>query len=473
MHFRNLLTGLILNVLVFNGQNLSGQSLTLSNEINMVSDNNYDLIGYFNNKITLLEDNGRNITLHEFDDNLKSLNAPVIGHNNKKSRLIGYVPQDTMLTLYYRYAEEGKYFISLTNYNPGLEVIDGMILQEYDKNQHRVLPINVSQDKSYHLIMIDEGSGRNTRYMMYDALTNKIAWNYSDPGIEANLYEEDRISKTVSNKGVYFALYVNGHNRFKNNYTLLRVDQNGYKRIELILNQTPLSDIYVDYDEDQDRLSLLGIYLDDANLIQEGLLLIDVDPGLSTSGEMKKIPFTRQTVTDYFGQNQRQKMGIVDLELNEVQKRRDGGYLIICEQKKEVNRVNNTGRSAFLPVSTSTDYYIEDIVLTSLDRQGSLEWQKVLQKKQYSYDDDASYSSYFIHANPSHLRLLYNDEIKSENTISEYIVNPMGNVERRVMFNTAGSDLHVQIRNSNQISANATILPSIRKGKLRLLKVTY
>ena len=166
MHFRNLLTGLILNVLVFNGQNLSGQSLTLSNEINMVSDNNYDLIGYFNNKITLLEDDGRSITLHEFDDNLKSLNAPVIGNNNKKSRLIGYVPQDTMLTLYYRYTEEGKYLLSLVNYNAGLQDIDGMVLQEYDKNQHRVLPINVSEDKSYHLIMFDEGSARTTRYMM-------------------------------------------------------------------------------------------------------------------------------------------------------------------------------------------------------------------------------------------------------------------------------------------------------------------
>ncbi|MBK9397657.1 MAG: hypothetical protein IPN55_10655 [Saprospiraceae bacterium] len=126
-----------------------------------------------------------------------------------------------------------------------------------------------------------------------------------------------------------------------------------------------------------------------------------------------------------------------------------------------------------MPVSTSTDYYIEDIILTSLDKAGNLEWQKVLQKKQYSYDDDAAYSSYFIHANPSHLRLMYNDEIKNENTISEYVVNPLGNVDRRVMFNTAGSGLHVQVRNGMQISSNATILPSIRKGKLRLIKVTY
>lgn len=135
--------------------------------------------------------------------------------------------------------------------------------------------------------------------------------------------------------------------------------------------------------------------------------------------------------------------------------------------------MSNVGRSAFMPVSTSTDFYIEDIILTSLGPNNQLEWQKILQKKQYSYDDNAIFSSYFIHANPSRLHLLYNDEIKNENTISEYIVNPFGNVERRVMFNTAGSNIQLQLRNSLQVSANSTIMPSSRKGKLRLLKITY
>ena len=78
MRFNNLFNSLVLNILVFSATGLVAQSVTMSNEITMVSDNNYDLIGYFNNKITLLEDNGRSLTLHEFDDNLKNINTPNI-----------------------------------------------------------------------------------------------------------------------------------------------------------------------------------------------------------------------------------------------------------------------------------------------------------------------------------------------------------------------------------------------------------
>ena len=473
MRFKNLFNSLVLNILVFSATGLVAQSVTMSNEITMVSDNNYDLIGYFNNKITLLEDNGRSLTLHEFDDNLKNINTPTINFNYKKSRLFGYVPQDTMLTLYYKYFDDEQYIISLLNYNSRLELLGEMILQTYDKNQARPLPINISEDKSHQLIMLNEVADKTTRYIMYDAASNKVLWNTNDQGIESNLYEEDRLAKIVTNKGVVYSLYINSHNRAKNNYTIVRLDQLGYRKLEITLNTIPLSDILMEYDNDIDKLTLFGIYMDELSAMQEGILHMDVYPSLEYAADYKLIPFGRQTIIDYFGQNQRQKIGIVDLELKEVQTRMDGGHLLICEQKKEVNRINNTGRSAFVPVSTSTDYYIEDIILTSLDKAGNLEWQKVLQKKQYSYDDDAAYSSYFIHANPSHLRLMYNDEIKNENTISEYVVNPLGNVDRRVMFNTAGSGLHVQVRNGMQISSNATILPSIRKGKLRLIKVTY
>ena len=81
MRFNNLFNSLVLNILVFSATGLVAQSVTMSNEITMVSDNNYDLIGYFNNKITLLEDNGRSLTLHEFDDNLKNINTPTININ--------------------------------------------------------------------------------------------------------------------------------------------------------------------------------------------------------------------------------------------------------------------------------------------------------------------------------------------------------------------------------------------------------
>ncbi|MBK9397656.1 MAG: hypothetical protein IPN55_10650 [Saprospiraceae bacterium] len=335
MRFNNLFNSLVLNILVFSATGLVAQSVTMSNEITMVSDNNYDLIGYFNNKITLLEDNGRSLTLHEFDDNLKNINTPTINFNYKKSRLFGYVPQDTMLTLYYKYFDDEQYIISLLNYNSRLELLGEMILQTYDKNQARPLPINISEDKSHQLIMLNEVADKTTRYIMYDAASNKVLWNTNDQGIESNLYEEDRLAKIVTNKGVVYSLYINSHNRAKNNYTIVRLDQLGYRKLEITLNTIPLSDILMEYDNDIDKLTLFGIYMDELSAMQEGILHMDVYPSLEYAADYKLIPFGRQTIIDYFGQNQRQKIGIVDLELKEVQTRMDGGHLLICEQKKK------------------------------------------------------------------------------------------------------------------------------------------
>ena len=43
---------------------------------------------------------------------------------------------------------------------------------------------------------------------------------------------------------------------------------------------------------------------------------------------------------------------------------------------------------------------------------GSNHWEKVLHKKQYSQDDDAAYSSYFLLKTPTALRVIFNDEAK-------------------------------------------------------------
>jgi len=439
----------------------------------MKAEHNFDLIGYFNRKITLLEEDGRNVILHQFDDQLKVLGSPSITVDNHKARLFGYVPQDSLLSLYYKYTEDGQYLISVVNYDSRLNLAGKTILRAYPRNQVRPLTVSVSRDHACHLITLEESQERANRYIMYHAPTNTILWQQQDPLADEKIFEEDRRGRIVTNDGLYLSLYVRGHNRLKNDYSLLVIDQNGFKQTTLKLSDVPLTDIRLNYDNHLKQIIVTGIYLDQNLTAQEGILLIRLSDDLNYIGEVKKIPFTTQTIVDYLGQRQRSGAGMTDIYINGVIERKDGGILILCEQKKEISRVNNTARSAFVPMSTSIDYYVEDIVLTSLSVGGNLEWQKLLQKKQYSYDDNAVYSSYFIHANPSQLRLLYNDEIKNENTISEYVVNALGNVDRRVLFNTVGSEIHLQIRNSVQIDANSSILPSIRKGKLRLVKITY
>ena len=71
------------------------------------------------------------------------------------------------------------------------------------------------------------------------------------------------------------------------------------------------------------------------------------------------------------------------------------------------------------------------------------------------------------------LRFLYNDEIKQENVVNEYILTGIGKPDRKNIMNTAGAELMLVMRNALQISADEVIIPSERRRQLKLVKLTY
>ena len=94
-------------------------------------------------------------------------------------------------------------------------------------------------------------------------------------------------------------------------------------------------------------------------------------------------------------------------------------------------------------------------------------------KKQFSQDDNAIYSSYFLYTTPSRIKLVYNDEIKTNNTVSEYVLDPLGNFERKSVLSTQYQNLKLRFRDAIQISPNEIIIPSESTNKINLVKIEY
>ena len=119
------------------------------------------------------------------------------------------------------------------------------------------------------------------------------------------------------------------------------------------------------------------------------------------------------------------------------------------------------------------DFYLDDLFVTSYNPDGGIHWQQVLHKKQYSQDDEAMYSSYFLMKTPTSLRLLFNDDIKHENTVSEYVISATSHIDRNAVMSTENQKLRLRFRDAVQISANVVIVPSERRNRLNLVVVTY
>ena len=165
--------------------------------------------------------------------------------------------------------------------------------------------------------------------------------------------------------------------------------------------------------------------------------------------------------------------GISDLYFEKMIIRKDGGIVAIFEERREYERSLYQGRRDFYGMRFAIDYYYDDMYAIALSPQGESHWQKRLPKKQYSFDDDALFSSFFIFETPSALRIVYNDEIKNENTVSEYVLTGGGLSERRNVLNTNRQDLRLQVSQSLQVSSNDFIIPSVRRNRLKLVRIAY
>ncbi|MEL7161033.1 MAG: hypothetical protein AAFN92_09755, partial [Bacteroidota bacterium] len=153
-----------------------------------------------------------------------------------------------------------------------------------------------------------------------------------------------------------------------------------------------------------------------------------------------------------------------------------GGGLIITERNRQLERRSNASRTQVLNnygIRPLVDYHYDELVVFSVHPDGKPHWSNILHKKQYSQDDGGVYSSYLLMENPSSLRFLFNDEIRFENTVSEYVVNGRGEFDRNSLFHTRDLELRLRFRDGLQVAANEVVLPSEHRNKLRLVKMTY
>ncbi len=108
-----------------------------------------------------------------------------------------------------------------------------------------------------------------------------------------------------------------------------------------------------------------------------------------------------------------------------------------------------------------------------MGEDASLDWHAVLPKKQSSQDDDGLFSSCFMMTAPDQLRLIFNDEIAYENTVSAYQVDWRGEVVRNSILSTDYQKLKIIFREAVQTGVYELLVPSERSNKLKIVRIEF
>ena len=468
---KELLTALLVSM----GSVLAGQTITISEELPLRNDFSYTILGWIDEDLLLFRDKGHEFYVQSFDEEMHLKWEREIYIGPRKADIIGIVSDTNRFHLIVGMREKGDYILQHRIYDGSITLTDTMTL---DTMQNIFITpryfISESEDKHKVLLFREINDGLNL--CSYDLHQKKILWKNEFEFRGGNLHLNYG-SMELDNDGNFYLVLE--PDKFLQKVQQLEVFSSNQGTGEVMhetleMGEYQAYDFHTEYDNVFDRLVITGLYSDRNVSKAQGFYLFNYKQ--RGDNTLHILPFDDALLAEVHGKDVTNTRGLSDFNVQKVALRQDGGAVLIAELNKEFSR-----RSS-LPIrrdNTSfsrggwVDYYFEDLILFAVNPDGTEHWKKVLHKRQYSQDDEAIYSSFFLFKTPARLRFLFNDEIKQENTVGGYEVTGTGYVERKTVFNTDYQRLKLRFKDGLQVAYNECIVPSERNNRLNLVRIKY
>lgn len=463
---------------------LPAQQVIQSEELNIRSHVAFHLLGKIDDVILLYQDKGYEKEIVTFDQNMVKLSSRKPYFEKRRVNVLDLSStSDTSFHIIYSYKRKSEEVIRINRYNKSVELQDSVtiatneafqyyspFITEFSKDGSKVAIYKIYNNQEFRLIVFD-----------IDKMETLTDETYN---VAAAFLEEDLNQTILSNSGEFWLVlqHFNARNKKeKHHVQILRMEPSVPQELEKFL--VPLqnivtSDVYLSYNDEENRIGLFGLYSEKDYYKSDGFFVLNEKLENIGNTDIKFFSFTENTINDLYGKDAKNKTTIDNFVIADVVWRADGGALLIMEMSYDFyRRPNYVGA----PIDGSdpfrtrawTNHLNEDMLLYSISPNSTPEWTKVIYKRQKSQDDQGIYSSFFTFKTPSRLRLIFNDEIKSNNTVSEYIFDSTGRVKRNSLFNTEYQNLKLRIKDALQISSTELLVPSQRSGYLSLVKIDY
>ena len=456
------------------------QKVTVSKEMPLKSDVAYDLLGQVGDHILLYRDRGNNKHRVEvFDKEMAFVKDRAITFEKKKVDVLGIIPRDSSFNMIYSYKEGDEIIHRIRKYSGDMILEDSTELFRIPKTfKKKSYLIETSENKKFSILFEFEDKHIMEFYLVrhdsLDILHKKIL-EVVDLDIRDKLREVE-----LTNRGEIIILLEQKNSRFsksENHFGLFVVDTGSNFKYTRINNyERVASDVEINFDNVNRRICVVGLWHDKNKDAAKGYFYLN-KPEITLKEEEEFIAasFTPELIAEANSKDIGKSVELKDYELNQVALRQDGGFLMFAESKRAYTRRSNyqSNFSGGRGLSGWMDHFFEEVVVIAVQPEEKEHWSRVLFKKQFSQDDDGIFSSYFLMKTPSRFKLVFNDEIKNNNTVSEYLLDPIGRFNRNSLLSTDYQNLKIRFADAVQVSSSEFIAPSEKNRKLSLVKIAY
>ncbi len=462
---------------------LFAQQITVSEEVSVRTDMTFDFIGKIKDHFLILRSHNNRQKVFAFNDKMRlawKKEAPI---DKKRVEVLGVVSNNTSFSVFFKYRKKGHLYLGINKYNGTANLIDSMTIKKIGHIfSERYTELISSEDEN--VILFFSTSGRNKMdAFAFDMKRMKVLWDNSFTLNDIS-FDDSYSEIFINNAGTLFLTFDinNRKSKLENHHFVIFENSKQPEKLVRHFVKFPNAltyDVHYVFDNMNNNLVAGGLYALNNKGRAIGYFYLSIPSPAYTDYTLNLTPFDEPFMSLVTNKEKKRIKGLENIVIQDVLLRRDGGAVIVAEKQYQYHKRGYNspfGYNPFYerePINVSTDFYNENLLIIACDKAGTPLWKKVLQKKQYARDTDYSFSSFFLMKTNLRLRFLYNDEIRYENTVSEYVVNTKGKAYRKSILNTKNLDLRLLMTSAVQTGAKEVIVPSRSKNKLRLVKIAF
>ncbi len=450
-----------------------GQQILISPELDLRSDFAYYLIP-IDLEICLIRDKAVKIIYQKLDTNLNWSLEKELDLEGKKWNLLDALKHGNNIGLIYTARTDRSIRLYYSVFNQqGIKVFERRISDSMEISSNENISFQTSANKNF--VSIGYRDSKNQACIaLYHRFDDSIYYN-KNVNAEINFNHGTADEAILTNKG---ELYLKGFERNPNKSKvkfvprIIGLSNQGEKNLDRsIVTEFEVFSSKVEVRNKTNEIFFVGLCQEPGENNMIGYVIYN----LTKDSPVNLINFDEKKIREWSGKKNSSIYSNNNLQMRNMRFLEDGSVVVFIESVKQYLRRpyfgnSNDGLPAYAG-SRWIDYYFDDILVACIQENGEKKWETVLRKKQFSQDDEGINSSFFVMSNKSFLRVLFNDEIKNESTVSEYILLGDGKINRKSILNTSFKKLNLRIREAIQSDPQTLIIPSESYGRLSLLRL--
>lgn len=180
--------------------------------------------------------------------------------------------------------------------------------------------------------------------------------------------------------------------------------------------------------------------------------------------------FVHKVLTGMLNQSSKQ---LSDIKLRKLIARSDGGVTFIGERVYETRQTYTYYANGFPQTASRVTFNYDEVLVLSNNGAGKTEFNEYIKKSQSSLNDGGYYSSFVVLNTNDKLSFVYNSNASEEGDVMITTINPLGQLETRILIKSLSYYVQLMPAESKQISNASSLICTLKDRRFTLMKLTY